>query len=244
MKKILLLFLFLTSSGCLMAQSTYSGNVLDGSDKAYMEGVQVSVAGQKASAVTNQRGYFSVDATPGDTLKLSFPGFIEQEIVLGTERFLMVQLQDMARFLPTFEVKSQAYSYRLKDGRLVLKDENEAELPSRKGEVTAGTRSDDPNGGVAISGAISYFTKKAKQAREYEKKKAWHARRQGYYEVIQSDSVQADLMAKYELEQSDWDALVIRFNQFHQSHEFLDWSEEKVQKSLEEFFRFETAFSN
>jgi hypothetical protein len=242
-KKLIFLFAFMTFGFCLYGQTTYSGNILDSSDKGYLEGVEIQVLGGKEIVQSNGRGYFSIQASLGDTLRLSFPGFIEQKVVLGSERFLMIQLQDMARFLPTFEVQGNLYSYRMKDGRLVLKDEDEADLPSRKGEVLASTRENDPNGGVVISGPISYFTKKAKQAREYEKKKIWHSRREGYYQVIESDSVQQEMMEKYDLDSQEWDDLVIKFNQFHQSHEFLDWSEAKVKKSLDEFFRFETEFS-
>lgn len=234
----------MTFGFCLYGQSTYSGNILDSSDKGYLEGVEVSSSHSDQKVLSNERGYFSLQAMIGDTLKLSFPGFIEQKLVLGSEKFLMIQLQDKARFLPPFEVRSQAYSYRLKDGKLVLRDENEEAPISRKGEVIAGTKANDPNGGVTLSGPISYFTKKARLEREYQKKKIWLARREGYYQVIQSDSVQQELMDKYELNQKEWDSLVIKFNQFHQSHEFLDWSEARVKKSLDEFFRFETSFSN
>ncbi len=210
-----------------------------------MEGVKVQSTQSDKEVLTNSRGYFSLEAFLGDTLIFSFPGFISYRQVLGTERFLMVELQDEARFLPTFEVRGNSYSYRFKDGRLVLTDENETEGPSRKGEVVAGPlNKGDGTGGIGISGPISYFTKKARLAREYERKKEWLARRKGYYQIIESDTVRAELMEEFQLTRESWDQLVIRFNQFHQEHEFLDWSETRVRKSLEEFIRIETSFLN
>jgi len=155
----------------------------------------------------------------------------------------MIELQDKARFLTTFEVKGSNYSYSFKDGRLIILDENRAKTPSRKGEVIATPMDNgDGIGGMVISGPISYFTRKARRARAYERKKQWLERRAGYYEVIDSDTTRIQLMEKYELSREDWDQLVIRFNQFHQQHEFLDWPESRVRKSLEEFIQIERSF--
>ena len=241
--RILSLLIFLFISFSASAQITYSGNILDSNDKAYLEGVKVEVIGKEHNSLSNSRGYFSVKAFPGDSILISFPGFISQKKVLSTERYFLIELQDKARFLPTFEVKEKPYSYRFKDGRLVLRDENEEELPSRKGEVLVGTKSDDPNGGITISGPISYFTKKARLAREYERKKIWHSRRAGYYEIIESDSIKQELKIKFDLDSASWDQMIIKFNQFHQAHEFLDWSKDRVQRSLFEFFEVESMLS-
>ncbi|MGM0947106.1 MAG: carboxypeptidase-like regulatory domain-containing protein [Bacteroidota bacterium] len=238
--------LFLLSFGIALTthgQSAYSGNILDASDRQFLEGVSVSVIGRESRDTTNQRGYFSVKAFQGDTLLVEFEGFISRKISLEKDRFLMIEIQDNARFLPTFEVKSPGYSYRFKDGRLVLREEDEEVKPSRKGEVIAAPLSNaDGTGGIAISGVISYFTKKARYAREYEKKKEWHQRRSGYYAIVQSDSIRTELKRKFELDSANWDELIIRFNQFHAAHEFLDWPESRVLNQLKEFLRIETSF--
>ncbi len=244
MKFSLLLTLFLFSAAWASAQRSYSGNVLDSSDKRYLEGVEVKIKNSETSSFTNTRGYFNVKGVIGDTLVVSFPGYILQEILLSDETFLLISLQDRARFLPTFEVKAEPMSFRFKDGRLVLVGPNEEKFPSRKGDILAGPNTNDPNGGYAISGPISYFTKKAKQAREYERKKIWDSRRAGYYSVIESDSVRSQFKEIYTLEQTDWDELVIRFNLFHQSHEFLDWPEKKVLTSLEEFVQIDRSLGD
>src|SRR5690606_7204198 len=107
---------------CAKGQTSFSGNVLDAFDKKYLEGVAVSVAGSEL-VTTNSRGYFSVKAREGDTLRLSFPGFIDREIVLGKDRFLLLQIQDQARLLPTFQVEAEPYRFRFKDGKLYLAED-------------------------------------------------------------------------------------------------------------------------
>ena len=67
----------------------------------------------------------------------------------------------------------------------------------------------------------------------------WENRRQGYLEVIDSDSLRTSLMDSYQLDRKGWDDLILRFNAFHASHEFLDWSKARVQEALVTFFRLE-----
>lgn len=243
MKFRILAFVYFTFLPALLAQVSYSGNVLDASDKTYLEGVNVKVVGSESSDITNIRGYFSVKGKIGDTLQVSFPGFIEQRIPLGEETFLTVQIQDRARLLPTFEVKSEPYAFRFKDGKLVLIDPDEEKLPSKKGGISAGYL-DSPNGGVAIAGVLSSLTKRARQEREYQKKQEWMRRREGYYAVIESDSVRQNLMVKYQLDRSDWDRMIIRFNEGNAYHEFLDWSQVRVFATLNEFIARESSWSN
>ncbi|PZV83823.1 hypothetical protein CLV31_10546 [Algoriphagus aquaeductus] len=225
-------------------QVTYSGNVIDALDKKYLEGVEVSVLG-KNKVLTNSRGYFSISAIMGDTLQLSFPGFLERKIVLNEERFMLLELQDRARLLPTFQVKAEPYRFRFKDGKLYLsEDEPEAEKRLSQ-QVGLGTiSSDSPQGVLVIYGPISYFTKRNRQLRQYEEKLEWLRRRAGYLEVIDSDSIRNELMANYRLDRTQWDHTIVRFNEFHQAHEFLDWSKERVLNALREFFRIENYLSD
>ena len=233
-------FLFLITgililySQAIFAQASYSGNVLDATDKRYMEGVEVSLDAKEEIVTTNSRGYFSVKASVGDTLIFRFPGFIDQKIKLTADRFLLVQIQDRARLLPTFEVKGEPYAFRFRDGKLTLIDPNEKSEPSKKGEVTVGAGT-STGGGLTIYGPISYFTKKARQERQYREKQETLRRRQGYLAVVDSDSVRTILMDENQIDRNTWDKIIVRFNQAHIHHQFLDWSKEKVYARLSEF---------
>ena len=118
-------------------------------------------------------------------------------------------------------------------------DEPEAEK-SLSQKMSAGFGTSDGGGGVAIYGPISYFTRRNVQLRKYEARLEWIKRRQGYLEVIDSDSIRTELMAKYRLDRSSWDEMIIRFNEFHLNHEFLDWSKERVISNLTDFLRIES----
>lgn len=233
---LICIFLF---SWSVSAQSSYSGNVLDAFDKKYLEGVKVQVIG-KESVFTNSRGYFNVRGMLGDTLMLSFPGFIDQKVILGQDRYLLLQIQDKARLLPTFQVDAEPYRFRFKEGKLYLAEDEPEQEKSLSQAVSAGLGTAGGGGGLTIYGPISYFSKRNTQLRQYEKQLEWIRRRQGYLQVIDSDSIRTELMENYRLDRPQWDEMIIRFNEFHLHHEFLDWSSQRVIASLKEFLRIES----
>lgn len=239
MKFLVLISFLLIVNLEAFAQSSYSGNVVDSFDKKYLEGVAISIRG-KESVFTNSRGYFSIQGMMGDTLRLNFPGFFEQKIILSSERFLLFQLQDKANLLPTFQVDAEPYRFRFKDGKLVLYEDENGDEKSLSQQVGVGLGTPGGGGGLTIFGPISYFSKRNAQLRRYAQQLEWLRRRQGYVEVIDSDSIRTDLMSSYDLNREQWDQLIIRFNQFHLQHEFLDWSKERVYASLKEFIRIES----
>ena len=239
MKKLFLLFLLFLSILTASAQRRYSGNVIDAWDKKYLEGVSVSSSFQE-KASTNARGYFSITARLGDTLRISFPGFLEKKLLLTEEQFLFVELQDLARLLPTFQVKAEPYRFRFKDGKLYLSEDEVVQEKRLSQQVGLGAIDPtSPTPGFVISGPISYFSKRNRQLRAYEERLDWERQRAGYLEVIDADTMRTEFMQQYRLDRTQWDALILRFNTFHASHEFLGWSKERVLASLKEFFRLE-----
>ncbi len=242
MKAYLFLFLFFGSIFCASGQS-YSGNVLDAFDKKYLEGVTVSVAG-KGQTTTNARGYFSLEAEAGDTLRLSFPGFIDHQQVLDEESFLLLQIQDEARLLPTFQVEAEPYRFRFKDGKLYLAEEEPEAERRLSSSVSAGAlNSPNLTPGFAMYGVLSSLTKRNRELRKYEEKLRWIERRKGYLEVIDSEPLRKELMDSYEMDREDWDAMILRFNEFHLNHEFLDWPKDRVEASLKEFVKIDSGFA-
>lgn len=238
---LIVFFLFPFSA---IAQTSYSGNVLDAFDKKYLEGVTVTLP-EKESVMTNSRGYFSIVGNVGDTLLLSFPGFIDHRVILGSDRFLLLQIQDKARLLPTFQVEAEPYKFRFKDGKLYLAEDEPQKEKSLSHEVSAGpSQSADLTPGFAVYGVLSSLTKRNRELRKYEERLDWIKRRQGYLEVIDSDSIRTELMATYQLEREHWDEMIIRFNEFHLEHEFLDWPKDRVIASLKEFIRIESYLGN
>jgi hypothetical protein len=243
MKYCFLFIFFFLGIISVCAQGRYTGNVVDAWDKKYLEGVVVT-NGKGEISKTNTRGYFSISALMGDTLVFSFPGFVEKKWVATSEYFLFIELQDRARLLPTFQVKAEPYRFRFKDGKLYLSEDEPVEEKPLSQQVGIGVDSTSPSPGFAIYGPISYFTKRNRELRAYEKRLDWERQRVGYLEVIDSDSVRIELMQQYGLDRKKWDELILRFNTFHAAHEFLGWSKERVLAALKEFFRFEMVLAD
>lgn len=239
MKRTSLLLFFFFGVVSLSAQRRYSGNVIDAWDKKYLEGVVVgNRSGEKVS--TNSRGYFSIPSLQGDTLTFQFPGFLEKKTLLTADAFLFVELQDLARLLPTFQVKAEPYRFRFKDGKLYLSEDEPVVEKRLSQQVSFGaTDSTSPTPGFTIYGPISYFTKRNRELRAYEERMIWERQRVGYLKVIDADSVRAELMQQYSIDRKKWDKLILRFNTFHAAHEFLGWSNERVLAALKDFFRLE-----
>ncbi|HTL09921.1 MAG TPA: TonB-dependent receptor [Chitinophagaceae bacterium] len=85
--------------GCVLwhlpAQSqekTVSG-VVSGDDSLPLPGVTVNVKGTKKSTLTNADGRFSLSASRGDVLQLSYVGFATQELKVGDNDVLSIILQ-------------------------------------------------------------------------------------------------------------------------------------------------------
>jgi len=85
--------------GCVLwhlpAQSqekTVSG-VVSGDDSLPLPGVTVNVKGTKKSTLTNADGRFSLAASRGDVLQLSYVGFATQELKVGDNDVLSIILQ-------------------------------------------------------------------------------------------------------------------------------------------------------
>jgi hypothetical protein len=238
MKYCFLFIFFFLGIISVCAQGRYTGNVVDAWDKKYLEGVVVT-NGKGEISKTNTRGYFSISALMGDTLVFSFPGFVEKKWVATSEYFLFIELQDRARLLPTFQVKAEPYRFRFKDGKLYLSEDEPVEEKPLSQQVGIGVDSTSPSPGFAIYGPISYFTKRNRELRAYEKRLDWERQRVGYLEVIDSDSIRIELMQQYGLDRKKWDELILRFNTFHAAHEFLGWSKDRVVAALKEFLRLE-----
>src|SRR5690606_6678416 len=71
---------------------TYTGVVKSNADNAPLEFVTVSVKGTNHSVVTNNKGEFSITASAGDIIILSYTGFLNQEFVLGENTNIEITL--------------------------------------------------------------------------------------------------------------------------------------------------------
>ena len=80
MKKILMIMVMIATAFISSGQETvFTGKVKDGQGKA-LSGASVSIKGSKVKTQTNTDGLFSIKATIGNTLVVSFSGFSNQSV--------------------------------------------------------------------------------------------------------------------------------------------------------------------
>lgn len=94
MRKLLLLFfLCLLASGLLTAQDlTITGKVLDAKTGEPLPGVSVFIKGTTKGTVTDIDGAYSIQASAGATLVYQAVGLKTQEIVVGTQSIIDINL--------------------------------------------------------------------------------------------------------------------------------------------------------
>ena len=95
MKKRLLklVFLLLLASSAAYAQ-TVTGKVTSATDGSPVPGVSILVKGTTTGTSTDSDGNFSLNASSGSTLVLSFIGYKTREVVLGNETSLNITLEE------------------------------------------------------------------------------------------------------------------------------------------------------
>lgn len=93
----LLLFSLLTT-GTLLAQQTYTGQVTDESGVTLI-GVNIIIQGTSSGTVTDFDGNYSITASPGDILVYSYTGYKSEERTLGNETQLNLVLNSDSQIL-------------------------------------------------------------------------------------------------------------------------------------------------
>ncbi len=76
----------------LLAQRTVTGKVVDPANNEPLIGVNILVKGTTKGTVTDVDGMYSIEAAQGDVLVISYTGYSTQEITVGVENTLDVEL--------------------------------------------------------------------------------------------------------------------------------------------------------
>jgi TonB-linked SusC/RagA family outer membrane protein len=92
-KPLLAVMLCLYVSGTAFAQQkTVSGIVKDATDNSLLQKVSVRVKGTPRGVTTNEAGYYSIEASRGQTLVFTFVGYVTREFVIGDGNVINVDL--------------------------------------------------------------------------------------------------------------------------------------------------------
>lgn len=87
---------FMMHNSFAQGSGTVSGIVNSASDGMGVPGATVLVEGTKISTVTDFDGKFTINATTGNVLKISFMGFKTQNVTVGAQKNITVTLQEEA----------------------------------------------------------------------------------------------------------------------------------------------------
>jgi len=82
----------LKDAGEVMQQQTVTGTVLDENGDPLI-GVNILIKGTTTGVITNANGNYSIDVDPENTLVFSFIGYIRQEVLVGNQTTIDVQLE-------------------------------------------------------------------------------------------------------------------------------------------------------
>lgn len=75
-------------------QKTIVGTVSSATDQSPLPGVSVVIKGTNKGTTTDERGRFSIEATPTDILVFSYIGYVSRELTAGNQSQISVSLQD------------------------------------------------------------------------------------------------------------------------------------------------------
>jgi len=174
-KKSFLLLVMLLPCFLLHAQERafVTGIVASAEDNSLLPGVTVMVIGTTRGATTNEKGRYSLEAKPGDSLLFRYIGFIEKRIRVGNQPTINISLQAVSNQLSdvvvvAFGTKKKADMVgsvtTIKPGDLKVPSSNlTTALAGRAAGVIAFQRSGEPgqdNAQFFIRGVTTFGYKK------------------------------------------------------------------------------------
>ena len=93
MKKLITLFAAFFFSGIMFAQNTVSGVVIDSEVGTGLPGASIVVKGTSNGVSSDFNGAFTISASSGDVLVVSYIGYETQEVTVAESTSISVQLE-------------------------------------------------------------------------------------------------------------------------------------------------------
>lgn len=161
--KYFLLSILLIGLTEVNSQSTITGQVKDANSMEPLIGVNVTVKGESKGSITDLDGNFSInDVSSTDVLSISYVGYATQDIEVGNQSYIDVQLQEGGVALDEVtvtalgikrETKALGYAAQKLDGEDISKVKSVNLLNSLTGKV-AGVNITQGGSGVGSSSRI------------------------------------------------------------------------------------------
>lgn len=146
-------FLFIGMVNVYAQQSTLNGKVLDGNGEPLI-GVSIQVKNTPRGTITDFNGNFSVEVTSGETLIISYIGYLQQEIGITNQKTLNVTMTEDSQTLDEVVVVGYGSQSKRKVTTAISNVDSET-LTRSASTTTAG----------ALSGKMSGLSTRAKDSR-------------------------------------------------------------------------------
>ena len=173
---------------------------------------------QRVSSLSADNGVFIIKAVPNDTIRMTFIGYKPLEVVVNENMILKQITSTMA---PIDIILNSVWVFSDPDYRIPKRYKG---MPMKIPGIADPSKEPTPQvsftpmvndyyaPGVAISGALSYFTKE-----NIEKRKAIEAKIQTekfitYAKLIEIEAIRSELKNKFNLSDSELDRLLILMN--------------------------------
>ncbi|MES2776744.1 MAG: SusC/RagA family TonB-linked outer membrane protein [Bacteroidota bacterium] len=127
--------LLIFSSGAFAQNNTVSGTILADDDATPLIGVTVTNIATNKKTQTNQAGYFSIAADPGQKLLVTYVGYARKEVTVGADKLVNIRLVASDKDLDNVVITGY--------GQKRNKRELSYQTPTVKGEEIAATRRDN-----------------------------------------------------------------------------------------------------
>ena len=146
-------FLFIGMVNVYAQQSTLNGKVLDGNGEPLI-GVSIQVKNTSRGTITDFNGNFSVEVISGETLIISYIGYLQQEIAITNQKTLNVTMAEDSQTLDEVVVVGYGSQSKRKVTTAISNVDSET-LTRSASTTTAG----------ALSGKMSGLSTRAKDSR-------------------------------------------------------------------------------
>jgi hypothetical protein len=208
--------------GCSAAHGqarTYSGYLADSLTLIPLAGVHVAVKSRLVGTVSSEKGFFSITASPADTLVFSLTGYHTYELpLLFEEDVLFIRLREKVTYLDEVEITAS---------RLPLTSRPARPLPRPLPEASA------------FASPIEYFSRWQREKRQLLRLTEANNSIFVYNQVINDPHLQRELIAEFNITQAEYYNLLTLFNRQHREVQYFT-DAEKIIEALRNFIKQQT----
>ncbi|MFZ6009225.1 MAG: SusC/RagA family TonB-linked outer membrane protein, partial [Bacteroidota bacterium] len=151
MKNQLLIFFILCCAHHAFCQTLMEGHVVSQTDSQPLPGVNVVVKGTTRGTTTDSNGVFTIMASDKDVLVFSFIGYAPQEVVVGNQSVIKVQLAEDIATLDEVTIVSTGYEQLPKERATGSFAKVDQELVNRRVSTDIMSRLEDVTSGLIFN---------------------------------------------------------------------------------------------